>query len=135
MLKISNNRNVGRAVITITGKGKYAGKVTKYFQIVPKATSVKKASGTKQGLTVSWNKQSTQTSGYEVQYSTNKKFTKSTTKSKLVKKSATTRLTINNLKANKKYYVRICTYKNVKIEGKTKRISSAWSKTKTIKIQ
>lgn len=132
---ISNNKNVGRAIVTITGKGKYAGKLVKYFQIVPKATSVKKASGTKQGLTVSWKKQATQTSGYEVQYSTNKKFTKSTTKSKLVKKSGTTKLTINNLKSNKKYYVRICTYKNVKIDGKTKRISSAWSKTKTIKVK
>lgn len=52
-------------------------------------------------------------SGYEVSYSTSGKFTDKTTDSKVVKKASKTKLTVKKLKAKKKYYVRIRTYKTV----------------------
>ena len=78
---------------------------------------------------VKWKKQTTQTSGYEVQYSTTKTFTKKTTKLLKVNSNKITTKTFSKLKAKKTYYVRIRTYKNVKVNGTTKKIYSNWSKT------
>ena len=54
--------------------------------------------------------------------------TKKTTKKVTVKSYKTTKKTIRNLKSNKKYYVRIRTYKVVK----GKKYYSYWSKVKSI---
>ena len=84
--------------------------------------------GSKQ-LTATW-KSVSDISGYEVQYSTSKKFTKKTTKTVKVKKSSK-KTTIKKLKKGKKYYVRIRTYKTV--DGK--KIYSDWSKVKSVKVK
>ncbi len=65
--------------------------------------------------------------GYQIQYSTNKKFKKGN------KSANTTKLskTVKKLKSKKKYYVRIRTYR--KVNGK--KIYSNWSKVKNIKIK
>ncbi|MGN0522144.1 MAG: fibronectin type III domain-containing protein, partial [Eubacterium sp.] len=73
-----------------------------------------------------WKKLTTQTTGYQIQYSTSSKFTKA--KTVTVSKNSTTSKTISKLKANKKYYVRVRTYKTV--DGK--KIYSAWSKAKSV---
>ena len=44
----------------------------------------------------------------------------------------TTKTTVKKLKAKKKYYVRVRTYKTVKINGKSIRIYSGWSIAKTV---
>ena len=77
----------------------------------------------KKGFEAKWKKQSTQTKGYQIQYSTDSKF-KSGNKTVTVNKNSTTKKTISKLKAKKKYYVRIRTYKTV---GKQKYYSD-WSK-------
>ena len=46
-----------------------------------------------------------------------------------------TKVTIKRLKGKKKYFVRARLYRKVKINGKTKKIYSAWSKTKNIRIK
>ena len=45
---------------------------------------------------------------------------------------ADVKTTVKKLKAKKKYYVRVRTYKTVKINGKSIRIYSGWSKAKTV---
>lgn len=128
-----DNKQVGKATVTVTFQGDYAsyGKKTATFKIVPKNTSVKKLTkGTRQ-IKVSWNAQKTKTTGYQIQYSTSKKFTSKTTKTVTVNKNKTTSATIKKLKAKKTYYVRIRTYKTV---GKTKYVS-AWSKSKSVKTK
>ena len=82
-------------------------------------------------FTVKWKKQATQTTGYQVQVATNKKFKKNK-KTVTIKKQKTTKTTVKKLKAKKKYYVRVRTYKTVKINGKSIRIYSGWSKAKTV---
>ena len=123
-----NNKSVGTATMTVTGTGKYTGTVTKTFKINPKGTSLKKVTAGKKALTATWNKQTVQTTGYQLQYSTSGKFTAKTTKTVTVSKNKTTRKVVKKLKGNKKYFVRIRTYKKV---GKTK-YYSAWSKSKTL---
>ena len=122
-----NNKNVGIATVTITGKGAYTGTLTKTFNINPKGTSLKKLTAGKKQFKATWNAQKTQTTGYQIQYSTNKNF-KSGKKTVKIKKNKTTSSTVKKLKAKKKYYVRIRTYKTV--NGKT--YYSGWSKAKNV---
>lgn len=127
-----DNKNVGKATAVITLKGNYSGSLKECFTIIPKATQIAKVTAKSKSFAVKWKKQSVQTDGYVIQYSTNKKFTKSTTKSVTVKNKKTTSQTVKKLKAKKKYYVRICTYKNIKENGKTVKLCSQWSKPKTV---
>ena len=122
---------VGKYAVKITFKGKYSGTKTLYFTIKPKATSISSLKAGSKKFTVKWKKQATQTTGYQVQVATNKKFKKNK-KTVTIKKQKTTKTTVKKLKAKKKYYVRVCTYKTVKINGKSIRIYSGWSKTKTV---
>ena len=82
-----------------------------------------------------WRKQTSQTTGYQIQYSTSRKFAKKTTKEVLVKKNKTISTSIVNLKAKKKYYVRIRTYKTVKVNGKSIKLYSEWSKVKKVTVK
>ena len=123
----SSNKNVGQAKVIIKGIGKYKGSITKIFIIKPKGTSLKKLTSGKKQIKITWNKRVAQTTGYQIQYSTNSKF-KSGNKTVKITKTKTTSKTIKKLKAKKKYYVRIRTYKTV--NGKT--YYSGWSKIKNV---
>lgn len=120
----SGRKSVGTYEVKITFKGsKYSGSKTLSYTINPKSTKLSKVSAKKKGFEAKWKKQSTQTKGYQIQYSTDSKF-KSGNKTVTVNKNSTTKKTISKLKAKKKYYVRIRTYKTV---GKQKYYSD-WSK-------
>ena len=121
---------VGKYAVKITFKGKYSGTKTLYFTIKPKATSISSLKAGSKKFTVKWKKQATQTTGYQVQYSASSKFSKA--KTVTVAKNTTVSKKISKLSGKKKYYVRVRTYKTVKINGKSIRIYSGWSKAKTV---
>ena len=121
---------VGKYAVKITFKGKYSGTKTFYFTIKPKATSISSLKAGSKKFTVKWKKQATQTTGYQVQYSASSKFSKA--KTVTVGKNTTVSKKISKLSGKKKYYVRVRTYKTVKINGKSIRIYSGWSKAKTV---
>ena len=129
----SGRKNVGRYAVKVTFKGNYTGSKTVYYYIIPKSTSISRVSALRKGFKLSWKKQKTQTTGYQIQYSTSKKFKKA--KAVNVSKNKTTSKSIKKLSSKKKYYVRVRTYKKVKINGKTKKVYSSWSKTKTVKTR
>ena len=87
------------------------------------ATSITSLSAKDNGFKIKWKKKSSIT-GYQIQYSTNSKFKKGN-KSIKIKNAKTISKKITKLKAAKKYYVRIRTYKGKKY--------SKWSKVKSIK--
>ena len=124
---------VGKYAVKITFKGKYSGTKTLYFTIKPKATSISSLKAGSKKFTVKWKKQATQTTGYQVQYSASSKFSKA--KTVTVGKNTTVSKKISKLSGKKKYYVRVRTYKTVKINGKSIRIYSGWSKAKTVTIK
>lgn len=127
-------KKVGKYTAKITLKGeKYSGSKTVTFTIKPKNTKLTSKKGQKKAIVVRWKKQSKQTSGYQIQYATKKNFTNA--KTVTVKKNNVTKKTIKKLASGKKYYVRIRTYKNVKMNGKTTKIASSWSKTSTVKTK
>ncbi|MBR0412981.1 MAG: hypothetical protein IJI47_05385 [Eubacterium sp.] len=125
-----NNKYVGVATVTVSGKGNFKGSVNKTFKILPKATAVNLASPKKGQLKITWTKVTAQTNGYQLQYSTSSKFTAKTTKKVTIANPKTAAKTISKLKSKKRYYVRVRTYKKV---GKATYFSS-WS-TKSIVIK
>ena len=125
-------KGTGKVTITITAKEtsaykKQTKKVTIYA--VPGKRDIKKLSSGKKKLTVQWKKDN-RSDGYQVQYSTDKKFKKNV-KSVVIGKKQTTKQTIKKLKTGKKYYVRIRSYK--KINGK--KYYGTWSSKKTVKVK
>lgn len=123
------NRKVGNARVTVLMKGDYAGVIFRTFEIVPAGTSISgKVTARNKGFQVKWKKKKSNVTGYEVQYSTSKKFTKKTTVTRSVKKNSVSKLTVKNLDSGKKYYIRMRTYKTVK----GKRFCSAWSKSRSV---
>ncbi len=126
-----NNESVGTASAVITFKGNYSGALVRNFDIIPQATRITNVKAQNKGIQVKWKKQTSQTKGYQLQYSTSKKFTKKTTKTKTVKKSSNTKLSIGKLKAGKKYYVRIRTYQTVN----GNKYDSEWSNSKNVTVK
>ena len=130
-----SNKHVGKATLTIKGKGSYTGTLTKTFKINPKGATLSKVTKAKKAATVKWKKQAAKMStsritGYQIQLATDSKFTKNkkTVNAKGYKKTSKK---VTGLKGGKKYWVHIRTYKKV---GNIT-YYSPWSKTKTVKTR
>ena len=127
----SGRKNVGRYAVTVTFKGNYSGKKTLYFNIIPRGVSkINSVTPKSKGFVVNWTKQRTQTTGYQIQYSTNKNM--SGAKTITMPKNTYYAKNIKGLKGNKRYYVRIRTYKVTKFNGKNYNIYSPWCATKSV---
>lgn len=98
--------------------------VTKNKPAITKLTAKKKA------LSVKWTKNITNASGYEIQYSTSKKFKKAKTVTVKGKKNISK--TIKKLKSGKRYYVRVRAYVN---QGEGEKLYTPWSAKKSIKVK
>jgi hypothetical protein len=122
-----NNKKVGKATAVITFKGNYEGRLTRTFKIVPPGTKLTKAKAKKKAVALKWAKQNTESTGYQIQYATNKNF--KSAKSVTVKKA--TSKTIKKLKAKKKYYFHIRTY----TDTGEKKYYSGWSAVKAVKTK
>ena len=94
-----------------------------------KKVNVASAKAGKKSVKVTWKKVKG-IKGYQIQYSTNKKFKKGN-KTITVKSTKSTSATIKKLKSKKTYYVRMRTYKIVN----GKKVYSAWSKAKSVKVK
>ncbi len=125
----SGRKNVGTYKITVKMKGKYTGSKTLTFKINPPKTTISKLTAGTKSITAELTKKSTQTTGYQIQYSTSKTFSKAITKT--ISSYKTTKYTLKNLKVKKTYYVRVRTFKTV---GKTK-YYSGWSTYKYAKTK
>ena len=123
-------KNVGKYTVKVTLKGNYSGTKSLTYNINPKGTGVSKVTAAKKGFKVTWKKQATQTTGYQVQYSTSSKF--KSAKTVTISKNKTTSKSVSKLSAKKKYYVRVRTYKTVKVNGKNVKLYSGWSKAKSV---
>ena len=122
----SGRKKVGTYKVKISFKGNYSGSKTLTFKVNPAKTAVSKLTAGTKKLTVSITKKKAQVSGYQLQYSTSKKFTSAKTKT-----TTATKVTLKGLKAKKTYYVRVRTYKTV---GGVK-YYSGWSTYKYVKTK
>ena len=120
----ANNTTTQPSEIPATTVNTTEAKVT-----TPKATKIKKLAKGKKSITVTWVKVSG-VKGYQIELATDKKFKKNK-KTVNIKKQKTVKATVKKLKANKKYYVRVRTYKVYK----GKNVYSKWSSIKSIKTK
>ena len=128
-----NNVKVGRASVSVILNGNPDSKITKYFDIVPKNVKGFQLVSKAKGFLAKWKRQSEQTTGYEIQYSTSRKFKKKVSKTVMVKSNKILSRKFSRKKVGQRYYVRIRTYKTVKIDGKKKKFYSGWSKIRSVK--
>ena len=117
-----NNVKVGKATVTVAGKGSYTGVRSASFAINPKPTSISRVVAGTRRVTVYWNSMSG-TSGYRVSYRPKGATTWKTASAP----ASASRLVISGLKKGKAYQVRV---------GRLQTVSgvkyfSAWSATKT----
>lgn len=122
--------NVGTYQVTIKGRGNYTGTKVITFKITPVKTSISSMKTGKKAITVNWTKKTIQVTGYQIQYSTSKTFASGNKVATILNYKTTTK-TINSLAANKKYYVRIRTYKTVNKVN----YYSGWSTVKNVKTK
>ena len=127
-LKYSNNKAIGKATVTIKGKGKYTGVIKKTFKIVPMKQVITSVTAKTKAFAVKWTKD-LNVDGYQIKYSTKSDF--SGGKSVYVKKNTTVSKTFTGLTAKKTYYVKVRSYKTV---NGTKYYSS-WSSAKKVKTK
>lgn len=123
-----DNKKVGTATVIFAGTGNFKGFHVENFTIRPQYTILRKLIKGKKQFNVVWKKQTTQMSGYQIQYATNKNFKSS---KKTTSKKTTTSKTIKKLKSKKTYYVRVRTYKNVS----GIKYYSKWSNTMKVKTK
>lgn len=60
-----NNKNVGKASVTIKGKGSYTGKRMRSFKIKPMPTALEKSARTEEKVTIKREKRAKQVTGYQ----------------------------------------------------------------------
>ena len=127
-VKYSNNKAIGKATVTIKGKGKYTGVIKKTFKIVLMKQVITSVTAKTKAFAVKWTKD-LNVDGYQIKYSTKSDF--SGGKSVYVKKNTTVSKTFTGLTAKKTYYVKVRSYKTV---NGTKYYSS-WSSAKKVKTK
>lgn len=110
-LRYSNNVNVGKASVVVTGEGEYSGSKTLTFLITaPTVSDIKNLSvsnNTTTSFTISWSKVSGAT-GYVIQ-----NYHKTTKQWKTVADIKSVKYSVSRLKSASVYKCRVCAYKTV----------------------
>ncbi|MGN0046692.1 MAG: GH25 family lysozyme [Eggerthellaceae bacterium] len=122
-----NRKDVGTATAYIWGNGAYTGCMKVTYTIKPTKVSGIKLTAKSKAFKVSWSSHKTQTTGFQIRYSTSSKMTSYKTVT-LSSKSYTSK-TISKLKGKKNYYVKVRAYKTV--DGV--KYYGSWSSVKKIK--
>ena len=137
ILKIKDNRGFskkkGKAVVvaknksgTVVAKTEATITVSAVKIVISKANSPKKKK-----LYVKWQKNVSNANGYQIQYSTDKKFKKGV-KTVTVKGKNNISKTIGKLKSGKTYYVRVRAYAD---QGFGEKLFAPWGKAKAVKVK
>lgn len=121
----------GAYSVTVDFKNQYSGSRTLSYTIKPAKITLKVGSATKNTVKLSWKKAAGIT-GYQIQYSTSPKFKSVKKVSVNAKKTSTT---LKKLTKNKKYYVRIRSYKKATVNNKSTSLYSSWSAVKNVKTK
>ena len=128
-ISYKNNTKIGKATVTVTGKGIYKDSAKTTFAINPKKVSSLKVKAGKKQMTVSFKKDKS-AGGYEILYATSKNFKKGK-KTIKIKSYKTAKKVIKKLKSKKTYYVKVRSFK--KVGGKT--YYGAYTTVKKVKVK
>ena len=117
---------VGPYTVTVKFTGHYEGSKKLSYTIKPRNTEVTSLTAGSKSFTLKWKKRTAQVSGYQIRYST--KSSMGDAKTVSIKDNSITSKKVSSLKAKKKYYVQIRTYKSVN----DKKYYSAWTAKKSV---
>ena len=121
--------SVGRYAYTVQLFGDYSGEKTFYYRIVPEGTGIVSLTPKSRGFAVTWEKQQTQTSGYQIRHSESSSMSRS--KTITVKGRSNLSRTVSKLKSKQRYYVQVRTYKTVNGE----KLCSSWSPKSSVRTR
>ncbi len=125
-----NNNNTGKVTTTITGKGIYAGTITRTFLIIPsQVTNLKAKSQKEKEITLQWSKNGGNVTGYKL-YQYNSK----TKKWNYIGKTTNNNYTIKKLTVGTTYKFKVKAYKKIDkkyYEGKQAELSATTQPSKT----
>lgn len=126
-----DNKNVGTATITVTGKGEYKNYTgTAEFKITLKSPAFISVKSEESGqISLEWGKDG-QADGYQIQYSDDKSFT-SKVRKVMVDSNATVSASIGKLTPGGKYYVRIRAFK----KGASRNTYGPFGKIRTVTVK
>lgn len=127
---INKLKSIGQYVAVVEFKGEYSGIKKMYFCVKPKKPSVKSLKTGGRSITALWKK-SKDINGYQIVIASDKKFTKNKKSKNAAKKSSACKF--SRLKKGKKYYVKIRSYKVIKVNGRKAKIYSDYAPAKAIK--
>jgi len=128
-LSYKNNKEYGKAIITVTGINQYKDTKTSRFRIAPKGVSIKSLySDFTMRFTASWS-QNKRADGYRMEFSLYKDFREF--RFKTVKDNTITSKTILGQLAGRKYYVRIRSF----VFTDKGRVYSEYSDVETVRIK
>jgi hypothetical protein len=130
--EVKSDNPAAEAGVAEVSESVQAPAVTEKIDSKQKNTTISKPKADKKSITLNWKKVTAKgIKGYEIQYSTDKAFSKVTTKKVTIKKVKTTKTKIKKLKPKTKYYVRIRTFSKKNGEN----VYSKWSKSKSVKVK
>ena len=119
---LTENGSVKRGVCNVDNNGYLTNLTESKVERVNNEIIASPLDGSK-AFTVKWKKAASDITGYQVRYSTSKKFSSASTKTVKVKSASQTSTKVTGLKAGKTYYVQVRAYTSV--DGKN--YYSAWS--------
>jgi len=120
-------REIGLYLLTVKGKGRFAGSVKVPFYVVPKASEYARLLGSEKQAAKAW-KLLENIEGFQIEYSRNKDFSDS--KKAKIREPKDLAKVLSKLKAGKKYYLRVRLFATVK----KKHHYSEWSEVNTVKL-
>ena len=123
-------KNVGKYTVKVTLKGNYSGSKSMTYNINPKGTSVSKVTAPRKALRLFGKSRRPKPPATRCSIVPASKF--KSAKTVTISKNKTTSKSVSKLSAKKKYYVRVRTYKTVKVNGKNVKLYSGWSKAKSV---
>lgn len=127
---ITNLKGIGQYKVKVVFKGNYSGTKYLYFSVKPKKTTIKVPSTGNKYVTARWTKDSSVT-GYQVVIATNSSFTKNK-KTVIIGKNSTASYKFTKLKKGTRYYIKIRSYKTIKVDGRSAKMYSNYSSVKSI---
>lgn len=126
-------KSIGQYKVKVTFKGNYTGTKYLYFYVKPKKMTLNTPSTGKNCVNAKWKKDASVT-GYQVVIATNSSFTKNK-KTVTITKNSPVSYKFTKLKKGIKYYIKIRSYKTIKVDGKSAKMYSDYSSIKTIKCK
>ena len=127
---VKSVKSIGQYKVNVKFVNDYSGEKVFYFYVKPKKTEIGSLSSSSSGITAKWSRDASVT-GYEIVAATDKSFTKNV-KTLTVKSNSTISKKITGLKKGKRCYVKMRSYKNIKVDSKDTKMYSEYSVVKSM---